>query len=375
MTVFKYFIKSALRLKWVIIGYTMILFILSLINGANTESKEIAFMETRLNIGVVDESNTDLSLGLIQYLEDKNTITKMDNDLDYIKDEIFLEVVDAVILIPEDFQSLVENKQRSIEIIRDDRKMGPLQIENEINKFLAFANAKYSEGRFNLERINIALNKEVEVELLKSPNGSKSDGATIWFKYYYNFTSYIIIAIYVAVIGLIMTDFNSKEIQDRMNISSKKFLKFNIEMYLGQVVVGLLITTTFIFGSIVLKGKHIGGVDFLKHVVNVYVFSFSILCFTFLINNITTSRFVINGVSTVASLGTSFISGVLVPQEFLGEKVLAISKFFPTYYFVRINDMNVNSFGEIRYELAMQVLFGIVFLTIGLYFSKTRQKV
>lgn len=375
MTVFKYFIKSALRQKWVIIGYAGIFFILSLINGANTESKEIAFMETSLNIGLVDESNSQLSLGLIQYLEGKNTMTKMDNDLDYIKDEIFLEVVDAVILIPEDFQTLVENKQRSIEIIRDDRKMGPLQIENEINKYLAFANAKYSDGRFDLSRVNTALNQEVEVELLKGPNGSKSDGATIWFRYYYNFTSYIIIAIYVAVIGLIMVDFNSKEIQDRMNISSKKFLKFNIEMYLGQVVVGLLITTSFVLGSIVLKGKHIGEVDFLKHVINVYVFSFAILCFTFLINNLTNSRFVINGISTVASLGTSFISGVLVPQEFLSEKVLAMAKFFPTYYFVRINDMSVNSLGQIRYELSMQVLFGIVFLTIGLYFSKARQKV
>lgn len=375
MTVFKYFIKSALRQKWVIIGYTMIFFLLSLINGANTESKEIAFMETRLNIGVVDESNSQLSLGLIQYLEEKNTMTKMDNDLDYIKDEIFLEVVDAVILIPEDFQTLVENKQRSIEIIRDDRKMRPLQIENEVNKFLAFANAKYSDGRFDLSGVNTALNQEVEVELLKSTNGSKMDGANIWFRYYFNFTSYVIIAIYVAVIGLIMTDFNSKEIQDRMNISSKTFLRFNLEMYLGQVVVGLLITTIFVLGSIALKGKHIGEVDFLKHVLNLYVFSFSILCFTFLINNLTTSRFVINGVSTVASLGTSFISGVLVPQEFLGEKVLAIAKFFPTYYFVRINEMAVNSFGQIRYELLMQVLFGVVFLTIGLYFSKTKQKV
>lgn len=375
MTVFKYFIKSALRQKWVIIGYTGIFFVLSLINGANTESKEIVFMETNLNIGVVDESNSELSLGLIEYLGQKNTIRKMDNDLDYIKDEIFLEVVDAVILIPEDFQPLVQNKKKSLEIVRDDRKIGALQIENEVNKFLAFANAKYKDGKYNLTEVNNALNKEVEVELLKGANHSKSDGATIWFRYYFNFTSYIIIAIYVAVIGLIMTDFNNKDIQERMKISSKKFLKFNIEMYMGQVVVGLLITSLFVLGSIVLKGKHIGEVDFLKHVINVYVFSFAILCFTFLINNLTTSRFVINGISTVASLGTSFISGVLVPQEFLGEKVLAMAKFFPTYYFVKINEMSVNSFGQIRYELLMQVLFGIVFLTLGLYFSKTKQKV
>lgn len=374
MTVFKYFIKSALRQKWVIIGYTAIFFILSLINGANTESKEIEFMETSLNIGVVDESNSQLSQGLIDYLDKNNTISKMDNDLDYIKEQIFLEVVDAVIIMPEDFQTLVVNKEKSIEIIRDDRKMGPLQIENQVNKFLAFANAKYSEGEFNLKEVRSALDKEVEAELVKGDKVSQSTGANIWFRYYYNFTSYIIIAIYVAVIGLIMVDFNNKNIQDRMKISSKTLLKFNVEMYLGQVIIGLIITTIFVLGSIALKAKHLGQVDFLKYLINVYVFSFSILCFTFLINNLTTSRFVINGVSTVASLGTSFISGVLVPQEFLGEKVLAIAKFFPTYYFVRINETKINSYGDIRYELLMQILFGIVFLSLGLYFSKIKQK-
>lgn len=374
MTVFKYFIKSALRQKWVIIGYTAIFFILSLINGANTESKEIEFMETSLNIGVVDESNSQLSQGLIDYLDKNNTISKMDNDLDYIKEQIFLEVVDAVIIMPEDFQTLVVNKEKSIEIVGDDRKMGPLQIENQVNKFLAFANAKYSEGEFNLKEVRSALDKEVEAELVKGDKVSQSTGANIWFKYYFNFTSYIIIAIYVAVIGLIMVDFNNKNIQDRMKISSKTLLKFNVEMYLGQVIIGLIITTIFVLGSIALKAKHFGQVDFLKYLINVYVFSFSILCFTFLINNLTTSRFVINGVSTVASLGTSFISGVLVPQEFLGEKVLAIAKFFPTYYFVRINETKINSYGDIRYELLMQILFGIVFLSLGLYFSKIKQK-
>lgn len=374
MTVFKYFIKSALRLKWVILGYTAIFFVLSIINGANTEYKETQFMESNLNIGLVDESETPLSKELILYLGDHNTIISMENNLDFIKDQIFLEVVEAVVIIPENFQTLVENKDKAIEIIRDDRKIGALQIENEINKFLAFSNAKFSQGEFDLANVREALNNEVEVELLTPKNTSASTGANVWFQYYFNFTSYIIIAIYVAVMGLVMTDFNNKNIRDRMKISSKTFLRFNAEMYLGQVVVGLLITTMFVLGSVVLKGKFIPEVDFLKHVINVYVFSFSILCFTFLINNLTSSRFVINGLSTVASLGTSFISGVLVPQEFLSEKVLTIAKFFPTYYYVRVNQMKINTFGDIRYELLMQILFGIAFLTLGLYFGKIKQK-
>lgn len=374
MTVYKYFLKTAIRQKWVILGYALIFFVLSIINGADTETKEVAFMERSLNIGVVDKSITDISKGLVDYLNENNNIVEMEEDIDYIKEQIFLESVDAVIVIPKDFKNKVENKEEVIEIFRDDRKMGPLQIENEINKFLLFANATYKDGQFNLTKVKATLNEGVEVELLQTKTLSKNNGATIWFKYYFNFTAYIIIAIYVAVIGLVMTEFNSKQIQDRMKISSKKFLRFNLEMYLGQVTLGVLITAIFIFGSIILKGKYVGEVDFFKYITNIYVFSFAILCFTFLINNLTTSRFVINGISTVASLGTAFISGVMVPQEFLGDKVLTIAKFFPTYYFVKINEMRVNSFSDMRYELMMQILFGATFLVVGLYFSKIKQK-
>lgn len=374
MTVYKYFLKTAIRQKWIILGYAIIFFSLSILNGTDTEMKEVAFMEKSLNIGVVDLSNGDLSKGLVEYLQRENTIIKMENDIDNIKEQIFLVVVDAVVIIPEDFQSKVVNKEESIEIFRDDRRMGPLQIENQINKFLLFANATYRDGQFDLVKVRDTLKEEVEVELLKTEILSKNNGADSWFKYYFNFTAYIIIAIYVAIIGLLMTEFNSKGIQERMKISSKRFLTVNFEMYIGQITLGILITTIFILGSIALKGKHIGDVNFLKYVINTFVFSFSILCFTFLINNLTTSRFVINGISTVASLGTSFISGVMVPQVLLGEKVLAIAKYFPTYYFVKINEMRVNSFYDMRYEIMMQILFGVAFLTLGLYFSKIKQK-
>ncbi|HZX21425.1 MAG TPA: ABC transporter permease, partial [Clostridia bacterium] len=209
----------------------------------------------------------------------------------------------------------------------------------------------------------------------KTGASSKSSGTDTWFGTYFNFVGYIIISIYILVIGLIMAEFNGKNIQDRMKISSKKFLKSNAEIYLGQVTLGMLITTVFILGGIILRGGDIGGVGSFRYIINAYVFSFAILCFTFLINNLTASRFVISGVSTVASLGTAFVSGVFVPQELLGEKVLAIAKFFPVYYFVRINNMRTVSAIDVLYGLRMQLLFGAVFLLAGLCFSRVKQEI
>lgn len=374
MTVYKYFIKIALKNKGVILSYTIIFFILSIINGGTNAQRETNFMETKLDIGIVDNSGSELSKNLIDYLGKKNNIIDTKPDEKYIKEQIFLQTADAVIIIPEDFEEKVINKEKSVEVFKDDRKIESYQIQNQINKFISFANATYENNKFNLSNVNTALDEGIRVSLIKSDNNNINQKANTWFKFYFNFTSYIIMAIYISVIGFVMTDFINKDVENRRKISSIKFLKFNKEMYLGQLTIASFITLIFILGSIILKGKYIGEVDFLKYAVNTIVFSFAALCLVFLINNITNNKFVISGISTVLSLGTSFISGVMVPQQLLGEKVLTIAKFFPTYYFVKINEMNINSLLEVKYEIFMQLLFAMAFLLMGLYFSRAKQR-
>ena len=374
MTVYKYFIKIALKNKWTILGYTIIFFSMSLISGSGATEREPKFMETRLNIGIIDNSNSELSTGLKAYLEGKHNIVDTIDDEDYIKEQIFLERADAIIIIPEDFQEKVINKEKSIKIYNDDRKIGSMQIQNQINKFLMFANATYEDGKFDLANVNLALREKAKVKLANNNREKNNSINNEWFRNYYNFTSYVIIAMYIAIIGMVMTDFTDENIDSRMKISSKKFLNFNMELYLGQLTIAAIITLIFILGSIVLKGKYIGEVDFIKYVINIIVFSFTILCFTFFINNFTKNKFVISGLATVLSLATSFISGVMVPQEFLGEKTLLLAKFFPTYYFVKVNGTTVNSFSDISFNIFMQLSFAVAFILMGLYFSKAKQK-
>ena len=373
MTVYKYFVKIALKNKGVILSYTIIFFILSILNGGGSAQRETSFMETKLNIGIVDNSNSELSKSLVDYLGKRNNIIDTKSDEKYIKEQVFLQIADAVIIIPKDFDSRVINKEKSIEIFRDDRNVGSYQIENQINKFISFSSATYEDGKFDLYNVSTALDEGVKVNIIKSDNNINQNVNT-WFKVYFNFTSYIIMALYISVIGFVMTDFINKDVENRRKISSIGFLKFNREMYLGQLTIACFLTLTFILGSVVLKGKYIAEVDFLKYVINTIVFSFSALCLVFLINNITNNKFIISGISTVLSLGVSFISGVMVPQQFLGEKVLTLAKFFPTYYFVKINEMDISSILDVKYEIFMQLLFAIAFLLMGLYFSKVRQK-
>ncbi|NLY66914.1 MAG: ABC transporter permease [Tissierellia bacterium] len=374
MTVFKYFLKIALKNKWIIIMYISIFFVMTLLNSTDAMKREETFVETRLNIGIIDKSNSELSSSLKDYLKQKNNIVDSREDEEYIKEQIFLEIADAVIIIPEDFDKRVINKEEAVLIYKDDRKPESIQIENQINKYLAFANITYANGQFTLDDVKEALNEGTEVRVLSNKGESENSRISTWFRYYYNFTGYVILAVYIAIIGIVMSDFRDEKIDNRRKISSKRFLEFNREIYLGQLTLATAVTSIFIIASILLMGRYFGDIYYTKYLVNLIVFSFSILCLTFLINNITRNKQIITTLSTVISLGTSFISGVMVPQELLGEKVLLVAKFFPVYYFVKINDAVINSLSEVRFELFMQVLFAVAFLLLGLMFSKKAQR-
>ncbi|MFA5577285.1 MAG: hypothetical protein WC983_08450, partial [Tissierellaceae bacterium] len=75
-----------------------------------------------------------------------------------------------------------------------------------------------------------------------------------------------------------MIEFNEAQVEDRRKVSSIKFLKFNRQVYLGQLTMAVFISAVFILGSIVLKGKYIGEVNFAKYAINLMVFSLAALC-------------------------------------------------------------------------------------------------
>lgn len=374
MTVFKYFIKVAFDYRAVILGYAVLFLVFAMLAASDSSSQdEWSFQVEKQEIGIVNNSDSELSNALVDYLENEHNIVNIEYDEDYIKEQIFLEQVNAVVIIPEDFQESVINKEETIEIFRDESRIGPYQVQNQINKFIAFANGTYTNGEFQLENISNVLSNSVEVSILDSDNGIDKDADT-WFQSYYNFSSYIIMSLYITVIGMVMSDFNVKEVEHRRKISSISLLKFNREIYLAQLVVGVFLTSIFIIASIIIRASYISQVNYTKYILNTWIFSLTALCLVFLIINITTNKYAITAIGNILSLGLSFISGVFVPQEFLSANVLNIAKFSPVYYFVSINNKDVRSFIDVRFEISMQLLFALAFLMVGLYISRVKQK-
>ncbi len=189
---------------------------MSLLSSAGASQREAEFIETKLDIGIIDYSNDELSMELKKVFRGgkKNNIVDTKEDLEYIKEQIFLEMADAIIIIPENFQEKVINKENAIEIYNDERKIGSMGIQNQINKFLLFANATYENGKYNLADVDLALKENINVKLIDN-NTAKNISINEWFRNYFNFTSYVIIGMYISIIGLVMADFTDENIEKK----------------------------------------------------------------------------------------------------------------------------------------------------------------
>lgn len=119
-------------------------------------------------------------------------------------------------------------------------------------------------------------------------------------------------------------------------------------------------------------GKALYNIGAVYYAINTLTYTLVCVAISFLVGNLTRSRGVQAAIVNVLSLGLSFISGVFVPQAMLGESVLKVARFLPTYWYVRgnlrIDQVDLTSGFSIRFmstELNMQIIFIVVLLAIS----------
>ena len=146
-------------------------------------------------------------------------------------------------------------------------------------------------------------------------------------------------------------------------------LTYAVHAWLIMTLPGL-----FKFGSFMLTAK---GMLFL---LNSLIFSLTALSISFLVSILVKGPGAVSAAANVISLGTSFISGSMVPQELLGNTVLTIGSFTPNYWYVKSNnaiagmaDVTLKNIMPIFYNMLIVIGFAIASLAIALVVSKQKR--
>jgi len=379
MTVFRGFLTILRKSLPISLMYFVIFVgIFILMQKLDNSNQSTNFVRTSLKIGIVDEDNSDLSRGLVDYLEKFNACREYSNDTSVLRDRLFYRDIEYLVVIPKGFEEIASN----VNVTKIPGTMAAYYADAQINDYLNGITALKAGGFPTTEATDILLKSaddESNVTLVTS-----QDKHSEWAAYSYMFRTlpYVIIGMIVYTLGSIMLDFYRPVVRKRTRCSCVGEARMNGEFMLGFCIFGVAIWFAFIVMAAILSGK-----DFLQdenlvyYVLNAFVLMLVSLAITALVGMLCNKMELLSGIVNIISLGMSFLCGVFIPLELLDKNIIQISRFLPLYWYEQVNNIlaeNVNINGNLLKTvlggLGMQLLFAAAFVGIALIVSKTKER-
>lgn len=154
----------------------------------------------------------------------------------------------------------------------------------------------------------------------------------------------------------------------RNQVSPMPKAKMNLELILGHVCTGLIVWALYILLFVILYKYDFSAGHINLMMVNSLIFTISVVTMAVFISNLISNENTISGIMQVVSLGSSFLCGAFVPQALLSKTALTLGKIFPSYYYIKNNELLLEnpSFGTILPNIGIMLAFSLAFVLISI---------
>ena len=367
MQVYKAFFRIIQKNLLQIIIYVFVFLAVSIsltIAGVNPVQTE--FTQTKISMAFFDYDNSSLSLGLKNHLAKTGRMADLADEAESIQDALFFREIEYALRVPQGFaEALMSGEEAYIEKISVPASVSEVYLDNAVNKYLNTARIYISntEGLSQEELADyiaadmeksakVEVNREIEELTLSQKAGN-----------HYNYMAYSLFAVLILGVSSVMLVFQSQDLKNRNLCSPITLRNMNFQLILGNISYAVLawmvmnLPSIFMFGSFMFTAKG------LLLMANSLIFTMAALSISFLISILVTSPGAVSAAANVISLGSSFISGVFVPQELLSDTVLRISSFTPAYWYVKSNN-DIAGMGEVT-AMSRAPIFNNMLIILG----------
>ena len=205
-----------------------------------------------------------------------------------------------------------------------------------------------------------------------------TDNNSTGYLFYFNFFAYIILAISTIGLSTIMMVFNQPDLKRRNLCSPIKQRSMSVQLALGSIIYSLFCWALIVLFGIILYGKPLLTSGLLPILaLNSLVFTIVCTAIGFLVGILIKSYNVQAAITNVVSLGMSFLCGVMVPQELLGDGVLRVASFLPAYWYIRANraigTSGLKAGNDIITPMLIQLSFALAIFSVTLFISKQKR--
>ena len=338
MTVFKTYLKILRKNMAMIIIFSALLILYGVLNFSSKD-QSVAFAAVKPDIVIVNrDENKGITKGFIKYIKANSNTPEVADNEDARSDALFYNDTDFIIYIPENFNDeFMKGNIKEIDV-KEGNNFNASYAEMLINRYLKLA----STYRMNItdgDELAKVLDKVIENETEINITTKLDTDSLAQASFFYNFESYSLIICLVFIISLILTTFNSENIKKRTIISSTSYKKNNRILLLCNLLYAFTIWLIYTIISIILVGDVMFTSNGIMFIINSFVYLINLTTFAFLIGNVIKNKNIVNGVTNVIGIASSFFCGVFVPTEYLPDTVVKVAHIMPTYYYVNTNDL------------------------------------
>lgn len=342
------------------------------------------FEDTSLPIAVINQDGeSPLSQGLTDYLGKHFVLVSLENTEKAKQDALFYQKAIYIATIPQGFsRAFNAGEKPTIETVTVPNTPEAFFVNQKVEQYL---NTLWLYQNFlpdaTVESLISATQKDLEqstdvVMVQFSKNTTNNNHIR-----YFNFTAYALLAILILGISSIMMVFNQKDLRLRNLVSPMTHMNYNLQLIAGSflfsfvVWIVLVAVGIFFFWSMAAIRSAI-----ILCSINVFVMMLAALSIGFLVSQFVKARNVQSAMANVISLGLCFLSGVFVPQLFLGDAVLKVAQFNPVFWFVKANEtignlsvINQATLMPIFINMGIVLAFAVAIFVVAMVVSRVRR--
>lgn len=371
-----------------LIIYLSIFFLIFIVFGISASQRsDIKMYEgTKPNVAVLDHDRSELSEGLKSYIGDQATIKHDNVALAEAQDALFYGDVSAIITIPEGFADAFSSNQEAVSMNQRPDDVNGVLLQQTINKYLdtmhTYEKLYPSESVSQLHTL-VQKNLNTSAQVTMSDSEEVATSAMLRGAYF-NYASYIMLVVTILMIGLTMHSLFDSEIMKRNLIAPISQNRMNLKLVFCNLSVGIALWGLMMIMILCMVWDSMINLGGLLEVINAFVFMLMCVSMSFMFCVISTKSKhpddMLNGISNIVGLGSSFLCGAFVPLSMIGENILVVSRFLPSYWYVKLNDaltsaVHVNNtlIEEALMTYGILMLFAAAFLCIALVIMKSRR--
>lgn len=336
--------KLILRKLPVLLIYIVIfvaVLLLAAFNFTESDINQTTFTPSRSDIAVIQEESSPLVEGLLSELRAASDFVNLSDEQDAIQEALFFRSVSYVLRIPKGFtSSFFTGGSIDLEKTVVPDSVTNIYLDMLINRYLNTARI-YHELMPDISQEQLVLNisndlaQNAPVDMLSTPGTASVQSYSAFF---FNYIAFIYLSVLILGISALMVIFNKVNLKKRNACSPIPSASINRQFILANLVLTFSVWVILSSLFFILNPSGYVPASIGYFLLNSFSFALCAASISYLIGISVKNSSAVSAVSNVVALGSSFLSGVFVPQQLLAEPVLRIASIMPTYWYVRANN-------------------------------------